>query len=396
MKRLKNLSYRLSERIAELPDSVVGELFAKAQEAKGLISLGPGEPNFVAPKHIREAAKKALDQGKTHYAPASGLSELKEEIAKKLKKKNRILLDDPQKEVVVTNGSTEALLLAYMNIVDINEELLIPNPGFLAYRPALELIDAVPVDYELQEGTGFQIDVDGLKKKISKKTMAILLNTPGNPTGTVLKKNVLEEIADIAVQHDLMVLSDEAYEDFVYGKAKHISMGALNGLHEYTVTMHTFSKSYAMPGLRVGYASGPEWMIERMAEIHVYSSLSAGSISQQAALAALKGTQKPVEMMRKSYEKRGRLILKRIAEIPELHVEVEPEGAFYVFPRITMEMNSLEFVKFLLKEAKVIAIPGTAFGTGGQGFVRMSFATEAHLIEQAMDAIEKALHHARK
>ena len=388
MSRMKE---NLSERVTELPDSVISELIRIAEEDKSIISLGPGEPDFPTPKTILDFGKKMLDQKFTHYSPPGGRKELKELIAKKAKKENKIKTEDAQKQIVVLNGSTEAIMLSLMCFVDAGEEVLVPNPSFLAYIPSVELLQGFAVNIALDAEEGFQINPDLIKGLVSKKTKAIILNSPSNPTGTVMKKKLLEEIASIAIENNLMIISDEAYEYYVYGNAKHESIAALNGLENNVLTLQSFSKSFAMPGFRVGYAIGPEWLIEPMTKIHVYSSLCAPTISQKMAEKALLSPRKEIEKMRKEYDKRRKLVLRRIAEIPLLHIEVQPEGAFYAFPKIQANMSSLELSKYLLREAKVSVVPGTEFGKHGEGFIRISYATNYSLIEKAMDRIEKAM-----
>ncbi len=390
---MKNLSKYLSERTAELPDSTIGALIKIAEEDKAVISLGPGEPDFGTPKEILNYGKKILSKGFTHYSPPGGRTDFKKAIDRKLGKENGIKLDDPLKQVVVTNGSTEAIMMGLMCLVDAGEEVLTPNPGFLAYIPSIKLLNGFAVEIPLKEETGFQIDSDEIKKSISKRTRAIIVNSPSNPTGTVLKKKDLEELADIAVENELLLISDEAYEYFVYGNAKHVSMASLNGMQPHVLTLHTFSKSYAMPGFRLGFASGPEWLIEKMTKIHVYTALCAPTFSQKLGEFALGMGKKPVEKMRKEYERRRKMVLRRLRELNGLTVDVEPEGAFYVFPRIDSGENSFKFAKKVLEKAKVAVVPGTEFGAEGEGFVRMSYATKYELIEKAFERLEKFFRH---
>jgi len=384
-------THMVSERVAELPHSIFSKFVGLI--SKGVISLGPGEPDFTTPQHIIKAAKKAMDEGYTHYPPTAGYPDLLEALANKLKKTNGIKVDDPQKQICVTCGSTESLLLSMFSTVDPTEAVLIPDPGFFAYGPMLEIMDAEPIPYGLSDADGFQIDIDQMKKLIRPKTVGIVLNTPSNPTGTVLKRSVLEEIADIAVDNNLMIISDEAYEDFVFNGQKHVSIGSFNGMEDYVVTNFSFSKSYAMAGFRVGYAVGPQKFIETMSKDHVYTSVSAPAISQRAALAAVTGPQKCVEDMRKEYEKRRNYMLKRLDGINCLEVKTKPEGAFYVFPRVHSlgKMDSEKFSLWLMKEAKVTTIPGGEFGRMGEGFIRLSYATDIKLIAEAMDRFEKLL-----
>jgi aminotransferase len=382
----------ISERIEELPASIFHQLQAMAAEEKGVISLGPGEPDFGTPKYILDRLRTELYKGHTHYTAPNGKKELRTEIAKKLKRKNGIVAD-PEKEIIVTCGSTEGLLLGLAAVLDPTEEVLIPDPGYFAYGSMIEFLDAEASQYPLHEDTGFQPDVYEIRKLVSRKTKAIVINSPSNPTGAVFKRSVLEEIADIAVDRDLYILSDEAYEDIVYGPTKHMSIGSLNGMEDRVISLFSFSKSYAMAGFRVGYAVGPAEVIESMTRSHLYSSICAPAISQVAATAALKGPQHDVERMKKDYSKRREFVLKRLDEISGLEVRFKPEGAFYTFPKFDEEfgMDSLEFTRFLMKRAKTVTIPGSEFGRNGEGFIRMSYATDIKLIEKALDNIEEAL-----
>jgi len=382
----------ISERVEELAPTIFHQLQAMAAEEKGIISLGPGEPDFNTPKHILDKLKSELYKGHTHYTAPNGRKDLRLEIARKLKRKNSIIAN-PDNEIMVTCGSTEGLLLGLAAILDPTEEILVPDPGYFAYGSMIEFLDGEATAYPLHEDTGFQPDPDEIKKLVSRKTKAIIINTPSNPTGTVFKRSFLEEIADIAIDKDLYVLSDEAYEDIVYEPAKHVSMGSLNGMEKNAISFFSFSKSYAMAGFRVGYAAGPAEAMESMTRSHLYSSICAPNLSQVAALHALKGPQRDVERMRKDYGKRREFVLKRLEEIDGLEVEVNPEGAFYAFPRFDSDlgMDSVEFSKFLIKKAKTITIPGSEFGRNGEGFIRMSYATDLKLIAKAMDNIEEAL-----
>jgi aminotransferase len=378
--------YEISERYFYLPDSEFTEIMRMAGEKKDIISLGPGEPDFTTPKHIIDFAKKKLDEGYTHYSPPIGRIETREAIAKKLKKENKINVDT--EEIIVTCGSQEALFLGILVLVDPGEKVLVPDPSFLAYIPMVETITGVPISVPLLEKDGFEFNPDKVKQLVDKRTRILLINTPGNPTGRILKRKTMEELADITVDNNLIIFSDEAYEKFVYEKNKHISIGSLNGMKDYVITFHSFSKTYAMPGFRVGYAAGPKDIIKSMTRIHMYSSLSAPTISQLAAIEALNGSQKCVEDMRKEYDRRRKLIVKRIREIPKISC-LEPEGAFYVFPNIKpMKMKSTEVVRLLLKEARVLTVPGTEFGRYGEGYIRMSYATSYEKIEEAMNRIE--------
>ena len=380
----------ISEREKDLPISTIGRMLKLAAEDKSVISLGPGEPDFESPSNIIRAAKRALDRGMTHYSPISGRTDFKEAITKKLRKDNNIHATPDN--IMVACGSTEAILLALMATIDPGEGVMLPDPGFLSYKPTVEVLNGIPLSVPHVEHEGFQPDVDSMHKLIiPEKTRVLIINTPSNPTGTVLSRKALEDMADFVIEHDLLVISDEAYEKFVYGDARHISMGSLNGMKRHVLTLQSFSKTYAMPGFRLGYACGPEDVVKAMTKLHVFSSLTAPTVSQVAGIEALKGPQDSVQRMRKAYDRRRRMLMKRLQELPGWSC-TEPQGAFYAFPNIrSMGMSSLKVSEWLLRHARVATIPGTEFGRAGEGFIRLSYATEFGKIEKAMDRIEAAL-----
>ena len=345
----------------------------------------PYDPDFDAPKPVVEFTAKMLQEGKTHYSSTSGIAELKEAIAHKLAKENNVHVEDAQREICVTAGSTEGLLLSLMTIVDPGEEVMVPNPGFLAYTPMVDLVTGFAVQLPLTDADGFQLHAEMIKEKCTEKTRALILNTPSNPTGTVMKKKALEEIADIVVENELIVLSDEAYEKFVFEKEKHVSFASLNGMHEYTLTLQTMSKSFAMPGYRIGYIAGHHELIKEIDRIHLYTSLAPSTANQYGALKALQLPSSYVEKMKESYAQRRELMLHYLQKTPSLHLEVAPEGAFYMFPRINIPKTSQEYCHSLLNEAKVLVVPGNEFGSKGQGFVRMSYATDKEKIKEAFE-----------
>lgn len=388
------ISKFISERESELPGAMIVKLLKIAEESKDIISLGPGEPDFVPDKAIIDFAIQKLKEGFTHYSPAQGRLDLREALAKKLKKENKI--DVEPNQIAVTCGSQEAIFLALASLVDPGESVLIPDPGFLAYRPCVELLNGSGESIELREEEGFQITAESIRKTITNRnrTKVLILNSPGNPTGTVFGRKTLEEIADVAIEYDLTVLSDEAYEKFVY-KGKHVSFASLSGMVERTLSFHSFSKSYGMPGFRVGYVSGPRELIEAITKIHPYTTLCSPTVSQEAALAALNGPQKWIDRIVLNYDRRRKFIVKRLNEIRGFHC-FEPEGAFYAFPRIDFKLagkkvTSLQFCEWLLKQAKVACVPGSEFGKYGEGFIRLSYATAFDKIEQAMENVEKAV-----
>ncbi|MFH1752103.1 MAG: pyridoxal phosphate-dependent aminotransferase [archaeon] len=384
-----NLENLLSERVKFLPEGQMHKFLRIAAQEKNITSFGPGEPDFTTPQKILDYGKTAFDKGLTHYSPSSGRTELKKAIGKKLEKENKIKLNDFEKQLIVTNGSTEAILLTFLVLLDPGEEVIVPNPGFLAFRPCVELVHGVARDLNLKAENGFEINPDELAKLVSNKTRAIIINTPGNPTGNVLNHKTLEEIADIAIENDLIILSDEAYELFTYGKAKHLSIGSLNGLEENVITLQSFSKTFAMTGFRVGYAAGPEPVIREMTRTHMFSSICAPTISQVMAIKAFQAKKEAIEM-RDAFEKRRNLMIKLVKECDCFDLRVEPEGAFYLFPKINLNYSSLEFTELLLNEAKVLVIPGTEFGSQGEGFVRLSYATTEQKIRKGIKNIKQA------
>lgn len=384
----------MSEREEELPVQVLGKLLKIAVESKDVISLGPGEPDFTTPRNIISAGRKALAEGYTHYSPPQGRKELIELIVKKVGKENRIPAGP--ENVIVTAGSTEAILLALICTIDPGEGVIITDPGFLAYKPSVEILSGMPISVPMYEKEGWQLSVDRMKELIvPEKTNVIIINTPCNPTGGVFTKKTLEEIADFAVENDLMIMSDEAYEKLVYGDAKHVSIGSLNGLQDRVVTLHSFSKTYAMAGFRLGYAVGPENLIKAMTRLKIFTTVCAPTVSQKAAVEALSGPQEAVEKMRKEYDRRRRLVTDRLCGMGISCME--PKGAFYAFPNISQfGMKSLEFSEWMLKNGKVAVMPGSEFGMRGEGYIRISYATEYGKIETAFDRMEKALKKLRR
>ncbi len=384
----------IAERETELPEAVISKLLKIAAEDKHVISLGPGEPDFNPPKPIVEFTKEAAPYC-GHYSAPGGRKELKEALVKKLKRENGI--EAHPDNIIVTCGSQEAIMLATACTLDVSEQVIIPNPSFLGYLPTFELFDAFPVSLTLTEEEGWSLNPDRLKALIDrKKTKAILLNTPSNPTGTVLTKKLLEEIADIAVQHNLYIFSDEAYEKLVYER-KHFSIGSLNGMDKYVVTFQTFSKTYAMCGYRIGYAVAPRRLAEAMTKTHIYSTLAAPTISQMVATKALTISHLYLERMRQEYDKRRKYLVK---ELNRLGLRtVVPHGAFYTFSSIRdFSDDSYAFAYDLLHKAKVAVMPGREFGSAGEGYIRCSYATKLPQIELAVDRLEKylsthSLHH---
>ncbi len=364
-----------------------------AQEFPDIIDLSVGEPDFTPPRHVLEEGWKATLAGKTHYAPTNGIPELRESLAEKAYKEYGLKYD-PNFEVLVTVGGTEAISLALMSLVNPNDEVLIPNPGFVCYEPSVRLAGGIPVPIPGLEKNMFRPSVDDVTSLITEKSRVIILNYPNNPTGVVLSRDELAALAKIAVERDLVVISDEVYEKIIYDGEKHHCLAALPGMRERTLVVNSFSKTYAMTGLRVGYVYGPKELIAPLWLCHQYLVACVDTFAQYAALAALKGPQNFVRDMVAEFDRRRRFTFKRLNEIG--FNCVFPKGAFYMFPNIkAFGMSSEEFAQFLLKEAHVATVPGSAFGSHGEGYIRISYATAYEQLEEAFDRIEKAIRRLR-
>lgn len=377
----------ISERKLELPDLEIGKLIEIAAEHKEILSLGPGEPDFGLPKPLIAEVKKAAAES-NHYSPPGGRSELKKALIKKLKKENRI--NAKPEEIVVTCGSQEALLMAAACTMDVSEEIIIPDPSFMAYMPTIALFNAVPRYVTLTQENNFAVNPDDIKKKLNKKTRAILINSPANPTGNVLSKKILEEIADIAVDKNLYVFTDEAYEKIIYDDAKHISIGSLNGMKKYAVSFFTFSKTFAMCGFRLGFCVAPKPLAKALTHTHIYTTICAPTLSQIVGTKALGLPAKHTNAMVKEYDRRRKMLFKRLNQA-DLHCNM-PKGAFYFFANIqAYSKDSKKFARDALKKAKVAFVPGRDFGKGGEGYCRFSYATDYKIIEKAMDRLDRYL-----
>lgn len=373
-----------AEREVQLPEAVIAKLLRIAEEDTDVISISVGEPDFPAPQPIVELTKEFADKC-NHYSPPGGRQELKEEICKKLKNDNKV--EAHPQNIVVTTGSQEGFLLAAASVLDVSEQAIIPTPGFLGYLPALEMLNVFPVALEVREDESWEINPDRVRRLIDpKKTKAIIINTPSNPTGTVLGRKILEDLADIARDYNVYILADEAYEKLVYDK-QHISIGSLNGMHDHVITFYTFSKTYAMCGYRVGYAVGPRNSIAAMTKMHTYTTLSAPTISQLVATKALAIDKKYIEHMRLEYDRRRKFIVRHLNEMGL--TTIMPHGAFYTFSNIKDLGfdDSMKFAFELLKEAKVAVMPGREFGVYGEGYIRCSYATALPKIKKAMERL---------
>jgi len=373
-----------------VPWSGVRKMFNYAQKYSNVINLSLGEPDFDTPQHIIKAAIEAMKKGYTHYTPNAGLIEFREAVAEKLRKENGIDVD-PETEVIATVGAMGALSLAMLTIVNPGDEVLIPNPGFASYEAQVILAEGKPVSYTLNEDEGFDINAEEIAGLITNKTRAILVNTPSNPTGSVLSEKSLRKIAEVAIENDLLVISDEAYEAITYDNFRHVSIASLPDMKDRTISIFSFSKTYAMTGWRIGFAAANEEIIRQMTKLQEHLAAHPSSISQMAAIAALRGPKDHIKKMVKEYSERRELIMEKLAEIPEIRC-FRPQGAFYVFPNIkAFKMSSEDFAMHILEKARVIIVPGTAFGNNGEGYVRISYAASKEEISRAMTRMKQAL-----
>ena len=374
----------ISKHIQSIPPSGIRKFFDIAAEMKDAISLGVGEPDFVTPWVVREAGIYSLEKGRTHYTANRGVAELREEISKYLKRKYTLQYD-PKSEILVTVGGSEAIDLLIRAIISDGDEVLIPEPCFVCYKPCTIMAGGVPVTIETEEKDEFRLTPEKLLEKITERTKLLILPFPNNPTGAVMSREDLEKIAKIVEEHNIFVLSDEIYSELTYN-GEHVSFASIDGMRERTVTVNGFSKAFAMTGWRLGYACGPEEVIKEMTKIHQYGIMSAPTTSQFAAIEALRSCDDDVSYMVNEYNHRRRVMVDGFRKMG-LHC-FEPLGAFYVFPNITPTgFTSEEFATNLLYEKKVAVVPGTAFGSSGEGFVRCSYAYSIKNIETALERI---------
>ena len=376
----------VSDKIVNIPFSGIRKFFDIVSEMKDAISLGVGEPDFETPWHIREEGIYSLEKGRTFYTSNAGLKPLKEEICRYLKRRCDVSYD-PEQEVLVTVGGSEAIDIAMRAMLNEGDEVLVPQPSYVSYVPCVALADGVPVVIELEEKDEFRLTPKKLLEKITERTKLLVLPFPNNPTGAIMEKERLEEIAKIVIEKDLFVISDEIYSELTY-KDQHATIAAIPGMKERTVLINGFSKSYAMTGWRLGYAAAPKVILEQMLKIHQYAIMCAPTTSQYAAVSALKNGDGDVAMMRESYNQRRRFLLN---SFKEMGVDCfEPMGAFYTFPNIKrFGMTSEEFATELLKKEKVAVVPGTAFGDCGEGFVRISYAYSLESLKEALGRIRR-------
>ena len=382
----------LSKKVVEIKPSGIRKFFDIVSEMKDAISLGVGEPDFDTPWHIREEGIYSLERGRTFYTSNAGLKELKEEIVHYLKR--RCQLEYKANQVLVTVGGSEAIDIGLRAMLDEGDEVLIPQPCYVSYLPCVTLANGVPVTINLKAENEFRLTKQELLDSITDKTKVLIMPFPNNPTGSIMERKDLEEIAQVVIEKDLFVISDEIYSELTYGQ-DHVSIASLPGMKERTIVINGFSKSYAMTGWRLGYAAGPKEIIDQMIKIHQFAIMCAPTTSQYAAVEALKNGDDDVATMREAYDQRRRYLVTRLNEMGMPCFE--PKGAFYVFPCIKdFGMTSDEFANALLQEEKVAVVPGTAFGDCGEGFLRISYAYSIENLKIALDRIEAFVRRRKK
>ncbi len=382
-----------SSRVQKVAPSATLQITAKAKAMKAqgidVVGLAAGESDFDTPQHIKEALYQAVKEGFVYYTPTQGIPELRKAIAEKLERENKISYA-PDREIIVTPGAKQALYEAVLAITNPGDEILIPEPCWVSYEPMVQLAEGKAVFVPTYEKDGFRLSSEAVEKKITEKTRAIILNSPNNPTGAVTDGDALKAVAELCIENNLVVISDEIYEKIIY-EAKHVSIASLPGMRERTITVNGFSKTYSMTGWRLGYAAAPQKIIEAMNRIQEHSISCPTSFVQKAGIAALQGSRECVRDMVKKFELRKEFIVKRLNEIPDVTC-VKPRGAFYAFANFSAyEKDSFKLANFLLEDAKVAVIPGAAFGKAGEGFLRLSYATSMENIEKGVERIEEAL-----
>lgn len=383
----------LSKKVETIQPSGIRKFFDIVSEMEDVISLGVGEPDFDTPWHIRDEGIYTLEKGRTFYTSNSGLKELRVAIAEYLRRRFEVSYD-PLHEILVTVGGSEGIDVALRAMLDPGDEVLIPEPCYVSYVPCVVLADGVPVTIELKEENQFRLTKEELLAAITDKTKILVMPFPNNPTGGVMRREDLEEIAQVCIEKDIYVLSDEIYSELTYG-ADHVSIASLPGMKERTLLINGFSKSYAMTGWRLGYICGPQVIVEQMTKIHQFAIMCAPTNSQYAAVEALRHGDADVVQMRTAYDQRRRYLMHAFKEMGLSCFE--PFGAFYVFPCIKeFGMSSDEFATRLLEEEHVAVVPGSAFGACGEGFVRISYAYSLENLKLAMERLNRFVGHLRE
>lgn len=375
----------ISKIVRDMPDSGIKDFFDIANTMDGALSLGVGEPDFATPEHVRKAAIASIERAETKYTDNRGTMELRAASAEYLEKYD--LHYDRQDEILITMGASEGIDLALRTLVNPGDEVLVVEPSYVSYIPCIELCQGVPVSLEMKAEYKFRLTAEQLEEQITEKSKVLLISFPSNPTGAIMEIEDLKAVAEVVIKHDLFVISDEIYAELTYGK-QHVSIASLPGMKERTVVLNGFSKAFAMTGWRMGIAAGPKDVIFHMNKIHQFTTMSAGTTSQYAALEALESVVRDEEIaaMRQEYDERRK---RMVAGFEEMGLDVMvPEGAFYVFPSIQKTgLTSKEFCNRLLMEQKVAVIPGDAFGNCGEGYIRCSYAYSQEVIRQCLEKI---------
>jgi aspartate/methionine/tyrosine aminotransferase len=380
----------LAKRNIDVPASEIRKIFNIIIGRTDVLDLTVGIPDFETPQHIKDAAKKAIDEGYTTYTHNAGYIETREALATKLKRDNNINAD-PNSELMLTAGGMGALVLANLVLVDPGDAVIYPDPGFVSHFAHIRLAGGVPVPIQLKRENGFGITAEEVESKISPRTKAIVLNFPNNPTGGVISNSELRKIAEVCIEKDIYVIADEAYEKFRYVKEKPLFIGALSGMKERTVSIFSMSKTYAMTGWRIAAATGPTELIGAMTKLQEHVIAMPTTIAQKAAEAAASGPQDCVEDMLKTFKKRRDIITKGLSEIEGMELD-PPGGAFYVFPDVSAYgVKSYELVHQILKETNVVAVHGSAFGEFGEGFLRLCYAVSTERINEALSRLDSYL-----
>jgi len=379
-----------SNRVSLIKPSAIRRMLELSAGMENVVHLEQGEPDFATPEHILEAAVEAAKKGFTHYTETDGTLELRQAIAQKIEKDNSIDAD-PQTEVTVTSGTQEAMLIAALGFLNSGDEAVILDPYYPACFEATLLAEAQPVTVPLDERKDYEIELEVLESKITKKTKMIWVCNPSNPTGHVFSKHDLEIIAEVAQKHKLIVFCDEIYEKIVYDGTRHISIGSLPGMEDRTITVNGFSKAYAMTGWRIGYVVAGKKLSGTLRKVHYYAVLCPNAISQKAAVAALTGPQDCVQEMVAEYTRRRKLVLNELEKLEPLFY-IKPKGAFYVFPNFSSYEKSDELMaSYLLKEAGVVTAPGSGFGRAGEGHLRISYSVRYEQVKEGMERIRECL-----
>jgi aminotransferase len=385
---------KIADRMANIPFSGIRQVFEdvnrREKAGEDIIHLEIGRPDFDTPSNIKRACQLALDQGKVHYSSNFGIIELREAISEKLGRDNDISAN-PDTDIIVTVGANEAVFIAMMGLLNPGDEVLVMDPCWYHYFHCIQMAGAVPISVPARIENQFNPDIKELQSFITPKTKMMIINSPNNPTGAVYSKELLSQLAKIAIENDLWVVSDEIYEKMIYGTARHFSIATLPGMQERTVTINGFSKIYAMTGWRLGYAVAQKNIISALIRIHQYTSVCATTFAQWGAVEALTGPQTEAEQMVDAFDRRRKLVYNALRQMPGIRV-LNPRGAFYIFPDVSgTGKTPNELAKFLLESAKIAIIPGTTLGNFGNNYIRISYANSFENLEIAMERMQRAL-----